>query len=249
VSLRVALVALALGAVACGGSTASEGSGGTGGSGGTATTGGSGGTGTGATSGSGGTGGTMCESFVPCCDASGNAVDPICPSGFPECPPGSDWPTTGTGQCVAQPGACSPTKPCAADEYCDYADDLCGNGAPGTCQKRPQGCPFLYAPVCACDGTIADNDCVAYSVKGVDLDSTGSCPAPSGTFACGTAYCTIGSEYCQRAVSDIGGWADSYVCKPLPSGCASCACLKNETCGQWCEADSTGNLTLTCPGG
>src|SRR5262249_47982551 len=41
------------------------------------------------------TGGGGCEAPVPCCDGQGNQVDPICESGAPLCPPGSDWPPNG----------------------------------------------------------------------------------------------------------------------------------------------------------
>jgi hypothetical protein len=242
-----AVLALTLG---CGGSTDSDGpaTGGTsggGGSGGSAA-GGSGGSGTG---GSGGAGG-LCESFVPCCDSQGNAVDPICPTpGNPECPPGASWPPSGT--CTAPGNECTPTKACAADEWCDYPDDLCGAGSPGKCQKRPEGCGLLYAPVCTCDGKQAGNQCAGQS-GGQDVNAKGGCSAPQGTFACGSSFCTSGQQYCQIVISDVGGIPDEFSCKPLPTGCGSapsCACLEKQPCGDFCKADSAGNFTLTCPGG
>lgn len=241
---------------ACGGSTDVDGSGGAAGSAGSGASAGSGGSGasagsggSGATAGSGGSGG-FCESFVPCCDSSGNEVSPICPSGMPECPPGASWPPPGTGMCSGS-STCSPQKPCASDEYCDYSDDLCGAGDDGTCKKRPQGCGLLYAPVCGCDGNVAGNECSAQSA-GQDVSAKGGCTPPSGTFGCGMLFCNVGTQYCQHSVSDVGGWPDSFSCNELPSSCgsaASCACLAGETCGTWCDTDAGGNLKLTCPGG
>lgn len=240
---RILVATLGLVFVACGGSTDGDSSG----SGGSAS-GGSGGASTGGTSGSGGAGG--CTSIVSCCDSSGNPVDYQCQNGMPVCPSGSSFPSSGT--CTPSTSeACNPTKPCSADEYCDYPDNLCGKGAEGTCKPKPTSCDFTYAPVCTCDGTIASNDCAGYT-EGNDIDAENDCPPPVNTFACGNVFCQIGQEYCQRAVSDIGGEPDSYSCKPVPDACGKtpmCSCLVNEPCGQWCESLALAQLTLTCPGG
>ncbi len=238
---------LAAFAVGCGGSTDSDGAnaggqagGGTGGS-----TGGSGGSSGGGTGGGGGT----CESLVPCCDAKGNPVNPICPTpNNPECPTGASWPPTGI--CSAST-TCSPSQPCAASEWCDYPDNLCGAGSPGACKQRPQGCDLLYAPVCTCDGQQAGNACAGQS-GGQDVSAEGGCPAPQGMFGCGPIFCTVGQQYCQMAISDVGGYPNEFACKALPTACGSspsCACLKSESCGDMCKADSAGNLQVTCPGG
>jgi len=234
---------------ACGGSTDSD-AGGTGGqsgggTGGTSSAGGSGG----GTSGGGGTGG-FCESFVPCCDAQGNAVSPVCPTpGNPQCPPGSSWPSSGT--CAPAGEGCTPQKPCAADEWCDYPDNLCGTGSPGKCVKRPKACDLSYAPVCTCAGNEAGNECEGQS-GGFDVNAKGGCTPPQGKFVCGQVFCNTGKQYCEIAVSDVGGWPDGYTCKDIPTTCGttpSCTCLKDQPCGFMCEADASGNFVLTCPGG
>ncbi len=240
--LVIALATLLL--TACGGST-SDGSGGSGASSGSGGSGG--GSGSGTTGGSGGSGGTQCESFVPCCDGQGNAVDPVCNSrGMPECPPGSSFPATG----LCSAGACSKSQPCGSNEYCDYPDDRCGEGMDGTCKPRPQGCGLLYAPVCACNGSVAGNSCSAMA-SGSDVNKNGTCSPPEDTFSCGDVFCAYGTEYCLRGVSDVGGEPDSYSCHVIPTGCspASCGCMTNEPCGQWCDAAADGSITLTCPGG
>lgn len=235
-------------AVGCGGSTDSDGSGGqsTGGVGGSggASLGGAGGS----SGGGGGTGG-YCESFVPCCDSQGNPVSPICPSGSPECPPGSSWPPSGV--CAPAGGECTPQKGCAADEWCDYPDNLCGAGVAGKCVKRPQGCDLLYAPVCTCEGKQAGNACAGQSA-GWDVNAKGGCTPPQDMFGCGQLYCMKGKQYCQVLGSDVAGYPDDFACKDLPAGCGSapsCGCVSGEMCGSLCKPDAEGNLQLICPGG
>lgn len=52
---------------------------------------------------------------------------------------------------------------CRPDEWCDFAEPhRCGGGDEGgVCQPRPTACPDVITPVCACDGTIYDNGCLA----------------------------------------------------------------------------------------
>lgn len=242
--VRLGCITLAVFLPACGGSTDTDSSGSGGG------TGGSGGASSGGTSGSGGSGGNGgCTSLVSCCDSSGNPVDYLCQNGMPVCPVGSSFPSSGT--CTPNPSVCKPNAPCSQSEYCDYPDNLCGEGAEGTCKPKPTGCDFNYAPVCTCDGTVAPNDCAGYTA-GNDIAANAKCAPPDNTFACGNVFCETGFQYCQRAVSDVGGEPDSYSCKPVPESCGktpTCACLASEPCGQWCEVAALAELTLTCPGG
>lgn len=143
--------------------------------------------------------------------------------------------------------------PCAASQFCDYEDgDLCGAAdGTGACVPRPTACPDLYMPVCACDGRVYGNSCEA-NAAGVDVSRLGGCMAPEGSFACGSGFCALGSEYCQRDVSDVGGVPDGYTCRPLPAACGAspaCGCLADVTCGSMCEAVMGGGLRVTCPGG
>jgi hypothetical protein len=147
---------------------------------------------------------------------------------------------------------------CAANEYCDYADNSCGIAdAPGTCKRRPDACPLIGPtprdsatrivgrPVCACDGKVHSSDCIAYS-DGFDLNAHG-CAVPSGSFACGYAVCDLPTQYCRHEVKPP---ADLYTCLALPVGCAAgapaCDCLKSEQCGSSCSGDARVGLTLTC---
>jgi hypothetical protein len=142
---------------------------------------------------------------------------------------------------------------CGPDEYCDYGDDTCGNDdGVGTCKPRPLGCPDVYIPACACDGTVYGNPCDA-NAAGQDVSNAGGCAAPAGTFACGFTFCASDQQYCQRSTSDVGGYPDGYACQSLPASCVpgqlDCQCLANEPCGTICEALPSGDLQLTCPGG
>lgn len=63
---------------------------------------------------------------------------------------------------------CEAGVPCAADEFCQYADDNCGftDLQPGVCVKRPAAAscatfPDPFVPICACDGQIYENGCEA----------------------------------------------------------------------------------------
>lgn len=228
------------------GSAGAAGGGGASGSGGAAA-GGAGVGGAGAKAGGNGSGG--CESFVPCCDATGKSVQPACVGGFPQCPPGSAFPASG----VCMPStACTPTSACGTGAYCDYPDDLCGAGAVGVCKPKPLGCDASFAPICGCDGQVASSDCAAQS-NGVDRSAKGGCAVPPKTFACGPIFCQGAPlQYCAHDVSDVAGQPDGWACKSAPPACSgapSCGCLAKEPCGASCSGDSMGNWTLTCAGG
>ena len=64
---------------------------------------------------------------------------------------------------------------CAAHEYCDYTDNDCGiaDGA-GTCKRRPDACPDIFMPTCACDGKVYTSACDA-AAHGVDASANGNC--------------------------------------------------------------------------
>jgi hypothetical protein len=141
---------------------------------------------------------------------------------------------------------------CDPSQYCNYNEDNCGNNdISGQCEDKPDGCPDVYEPVCACDGKVYGNACEA-AAAGVDLSMLAACPTPQGTFPCGSAFCDQASEYCEIQISDVGGEPDVHTCKELPPNCppngATCACVSDLPCGNMCD-EASGGITLTCPGG
>jgi Kazal-type serine protease inhibitor domain len=145
---------------------------------------------------------------------------------------------------------------CPATEYCDYPDDLCGGAdGQGVCKIRPEACPEIYSPTCACDGMTYGNACDAAGA-GFDVSTISMCPPPEmGLFNCGSTFCNSATQYCQKTYSDVPGLPDSYSCNDLPAACAggvpSCACI-GDPCGSpiagTCAASGVG-FTVTCPGG
>lgn len=139
---------------------------------------------------------------------------------------------------------------CSDAEYCDYPHNLCGaRNALGACVARPAACDSLYAPVCGCDGQVHGNECDAASA-GVDVNADGGCAPPEGYFTCGFRFCDLALAYCRVGISDTDD-PDTFECVPLPGGCdpATCECVAGELCGELCELDAGGGITVTCPGG
>jgi hypothetical protein len=143
---------------------------------------------------------------------------------------------------------CSIPSGCAAEELCDFPDDLCGAGEPGICVTRSEGC-LEGTPACGCDGQVYESSACA-AVGGSDLSAGGGCSAPSGTFACGPLFCFTPGSYCERTA--VGGescvGAEAFGCAFFDPNCApqDCSCLP----GLACEVDASGNsyVTKTAPG-
>lgn len=169
-----------------------------------------------------------------------------CEPGYTLCPD-TCVPTNECGMCGGIAGI-----QCAADQFCDFPTDSCGNAdQSGTCKPRPMACDASYSPTCGCDGQIYGSACTANSA-GHDVASAGTCTTPVGMFACGPHFCDQKTQYCQRVLSDVSNWPDDFGCIALPSGCLvtpSCACLGAEPCANTCQTTSDGGLNVTCPGG
>ena len=144
--------------------------------------------------------------------------------------------------------------PCDPGEVCDFGRNGCGfDDGTGICRTRPSDCNDLFAPVCGCDGLVYSNECDA-NAAGTDVNAAGGCPLEPGQFSCGFRVCDLGSTYCQRIGSDIGGEPDGFSCNGIPASCpspADCACLQaaNEPCASQCDGDGSTGLIVTCLGG
>lgn len=167
---------------------------------------------------------------------------------------------------VASQGSCEPAggevcgglrgMACPEGQYCSFpADAMCGIAdAPGTCREMPKGCSQQYNPVCGCDGTTHDNECLAASV-GVSAAQKGTCeaePPPKGGQMCGGllgVQCGEGM-FCNFPPDQPCGFSDaSGVCNPSPVGCPKdvapvCAC-DGQTYGNACLANAAGSSVLT----
>ena len=144
---------------------------------------------------------------------------------------------------------------CGPTEYCDYPDDLCGGAdGSGICMLKPEACPDIYSPTCACDGMVYGNSCEAAAV-GLDASTLAPCKPPAGMFGCGHGFCNLMTDFCMKTTSDVPGVPDTFSCMPLPAACGNmpaCACL-GDPCGApipgMCEQAADGGITMKCPGG
>jgi hypothetical protein len=200
-------------------------------------------------SGSTGTGGHASSATGGCSNGSTGGSSNTGTGGSPE-----STSSASSGSGVGGGAACGGIAglPCAADEFCDFTDNSCGNADQGgTCQKRPMACDTLYLPACGCDGQIYGNDCTAASA-GHDVAPAGTCTPPTGMFACGQHFCKVATQYCERVLSDVASLPDDYNCLQLPDACLampSCACIAGAPCGGACTTTSDGGLKVTCAGG
>lgn len=164
----------------------------------------------------------------------------------------SDGTTTTSGQTSGVGTTGGSACDCGVDEYCAWQAHTCGADPSdsGVCMTRPEACDAVYQPVCGCDLMVYGNECDA-QMAGVDVAIDGGCQAPEGYFPCGSMFCDLQTTYCERQLSDVVGFPDTFACKPLPDTCnpIECACLADVPCGGSCEVVDFGGLTVSCPGG
>jgi len=174
--------------------------------------------------------------------------------------------STGLGgqtQVAPAPQLCGPNSAtCRASEYCSHPLGNCRSTADfGFCVARPVGCSSRYIRVCACDGQVYDNSCVAQA-SGADISISGSCDPDAllatGWLPCGglsavnaeLAYCEIGRSVRDR-VAEFSVYSLPPACvAQAASANPSCSCFPKDTpCLEGCSVVRAGNhwaYTLVC---
>jgi hypothetical protein len=79
--------------------------------------------------------------------------------------------TTSAGE--TGPGGCMSATDCGPTEYCDFADDQCGDLGSGTCMPRPTECGNGFE-VTGCDCNVYPGSCEA-AMAGTDFKCIGIC--------------------------------------------------------------------------
>ena len=140
------------------------------------------------------------------------------------------------GVCGQICGDFSHLPPCPDDEFCKYPEGTCGaHYVTGFCTPFPSACPFLYDPVCGCNGVTYPNEC-ASDVAGVSVAHRGECrwvccdpaqappcPDPVGPYCCADGHweCSdpAGVPPCEPGI----------VCRPVCGGPHGIPCEEPRT--------------------
>lgn len=149
------------------------------------------------------------------------------------------------GECdLPQPKICGPilNGQCDPGYVCDIKS--CAIGATGTCAPLPKCDPNFKDPVCACNGTTYNNDCMRRAA-GVALDHQGACALPSTK--CWTAANCKAGEFCALKAGECLLPTFNILqgtCAKKPQACIQ---LYEPVCG--CDLKTYGNACMAASAG
>jgi hypothetical protein len=112
--------------------------------------------------------------------------------------------------------------------------------------------PLLTLLAGACGGTTIGTAGDSDGDGGTEADAS-STETGSATFACGTATCDVGAQYCLESGGGVplpdAGSNFSATCETLPAACTaspSCACVEAATSNTCPCTTNGGGVTIEC---
>ena len=165
------------------------------------------------------------EYYAPVCGCDGVTYDNECFAAM-------------AGMSIDYDGACEQTscwsnRECEPEDYCYFV--VCAQET-GVCLPRPENCPYLWDPVCGCDGITYANDCLA-AMAGMSIDYWGEC----GPVCAANEDCDSDEFFCYKNPGDCDG---TGVCTERPRYCYE---LLDPVCG--CDAETYDNACFAAAAG
>ena len=140
------------------------------------------------------------------------------------------------GPCPATCGGIAGTACSQEDEFCEYEAGTCGFAdASGTCVHVSVVCPFNFVPVCGCDGTTYNNDCLRQAAR-VSKERDGACTTATTCGGIAGTICTEEDEFCDYDAGSCEFADASGECVPIPENCIE---IYDPVCG--CDGVTYGN--------
>lgn len=180
------------------------------------------------------------DEIDPVCGCDGNTYSNACEANVARvnvaargaCPTDGGMVDAGTTDAGAT--SCTTNVDCVVRSlYCAKAAGDCdGTGA---CITTPRVCPRVMDPVCGCNGTTYDNDCLA-AAEGVNVASRGACAVacelrPREGCCFDDGDCGSRSQRCARESCTRGGEGSCVTTLLEPGTCWETAdCLRGEVC-------------------